>query len=426
MTEYTDSYSDRMAESHTGRWYYGWNVLAVAFVFQAVTFGLTYYCFTFWVTPWMDEFQATRGGILFTMVLMQITTGLVSPLAGRALDRFSIRLLVTCGILSYTLALALISFAQSLWVIMLLYAVLVTAGNLLAGAMAAQTLAARWFVSNRGTAIGLVSVGTSFGGFVLPPIVTWLMLKYGWRDTHLILAGAMAILLVPLVWRVIRNGPEALGLRPQVADKQESAYVDLTFPRWTARMILQQKSFWIAALSVLPVATIFGILGQNFASLAQDLQINTQDTALLVSVMALSMICGKLFFGRLGDHFDHRYLLWLAGLLCISCLSLLILTTPDFHLMLVVSVLGGFSSGSILPMMGIIVSSRFGAAAFGQVIGLLTMCISVSAIAPWLAGYLRDIQGNYDSVWLICLCFTLMAIPLAYFLPKPPVQRREI
>lgn len=426
MTEYPSVQSHPGAIANgskpTGYWYYGWNVLAVAFAFQAIVFGLTYYCFTFWVAPWMTEFQTSRSTILSILVFMQVAIGLLSPFAGKALDRFSIRFLVILGILCYALALALIAFAQSLWVIMLLYVIFIVAGNLLAGAMAAQTLATRWFANNRGTAIGLVSVGTSFGGFILPPIVTWLMLSYGWRDTHLILAGAMVVLLVPLVWRVVRNSPDALGLAPQITNRQEKA-THSAFPIWTTKMVLRQRAFWIAICGLLPIAITFGAFGQNLASLAIDLQIAPQDTALLVSFMALGMIAGKLFFGRMSDHLDHRYLLWLAGLAWMLCLSTLLLTTPGFSLMLGISALGGFASGSVLPLMGIIVSSHFGAASFGHVVGLLTLFLSLGAVAPWLAGYLRDSQGSYDNAWLIFLCMILISAPIIGFLPSPTQQK---
>ena len=45
----------------TGSYFYGWNIVGVAMIFQAITFGMTVYGFGFWVEPWSAEFGASRG-----------------------------------------------------------------------------------------------------------------------------------------------------------------------------------------------------------------------------------------------------------------------------------------------------------------------------------------------------------------------------
>ena len=50
------------------RWYHGWNILAVAMLFQAVAFGIGIYSFTFWVAPWSEEFGVGRGRVMLVFV----------------------------------------------------------------------------------------------------------------------------------------------------------------------------------------------------------------------------------------------------------------------------------------------------------------------------------------------------------------------
>ncbi|MDX1581352.1 MAG: MFS transporter, partial [Alphaproteobacteria bacterium] len=71
-----------MTVTGTPRWYFGWNVLAVALVFQGVTFGIAFYSFTFFVEPWMAEFGASRGRILFAVTVSQLAIGVLGPFAG--------------------------------------------------------------------------------------------------------------------------------------------------------------------------------------------------------------------------------------------------------------------------------------------------------------------------------------------------------
>ena len=377
----------------------------------------------------MQEFNVGRNQVLLVVILIQVGMGLGGPFAGKAVDRFSTQWLIIIGILCYSLGLALTALATTLWFILLCYGTLVVAGNLFAGTLASQTLAVRWFPANKGAAIGLVSVGTSFGGFVLPLIVAQLVSQYGWRDTNLILAIAIPILVIPLVWLVIRNSPADLGLMPklapQVANSTDNTRKEIDFRRWTTIAVLKERSFWLLSCALVSIATSFGALAQNLAPLADDLGLSSQNAAYLVSSMALVMMFGKFFFGFLADHVDHRYLFWLANSFAIAALTLLTLAPLSYPLMFLVSGLAGFSCGSILPLMGASVSSRFGATSFAHVTGLLSMCMIIAAIGPWLAGYIRDTQGSYDTAWVPVLIMLVLSMVAIVFLPKqsPPPDK---
>lgn len=407
-------------------WYYGWNILGAGFIFQAVIFGLTFYCFTFWIEPWVKEFNTSRSSILFIVLLVQGVMGLAAPFAGQALDRFSIRVLIIIGILCYSLALALAATATALWQITLYYCIFIVTGCLLAGSLAAQTLIAKWFVSKRSLAMGLVAIGSSVGGFLLPPLVTWLLAEYGWRNTNLILALSMSLVLIPLVWLVVRNKPEDLGLSLEADTlKQSASVLDYKFPHWTTKKILGNRSFWIIALSLIPVAAAFGAFSQNLGPLAKDLGIEAQEAAWMTSTMALAMIVGKVFFGGLADRLDHRYLFWTASGSAVLVFLILFATTPNYSLMFVVSALIGISAGGILPLIGAATSTRFGTDSFGQVVGLLTSLLVISALAPWAVSYIRDLQGSYDNAWLLLVCILLASMPIAAWLPKPPGEQQS-
>ena len=149
-------------------WYHGWNVVFAGLVFQAVSFGVALYCFTFFVEPWSSEFSVGRGEIMVIFFILQGAMGLLAPFAGRAMDRLPIRALVCGGAVSLALALVLAARATALWQLMAIYGSFVVGGTLLAGPLAAQTLTARWFTRRRGFALGISTVGTSMGGFFLP------------------------------------------------------------------------------------------------------------------------------------------------------------------------------------------------------------------------------------------------------------------
>jgi len=400
------------------RWYYGWNVIAVAMLFQAVTFGIGLYSFTFWVSPLMAEFAASRGTLLFAITMATLGIGVMAPVVGPALDRLSIRTMVCSGAVVFASGLALMAMTTAAWQVIVIYASLIAAGLILAGPIAGQTLAAKWFRGRRGLALGLVTVGTSIGGFLFPPIVTELLGSFGWRQAHLILAVAVLVIIIPPTWLIIRNNPEQRGIAPEPENPaSESITASFADRSWTTRSILSERTFWVTVIAFLGPTTAFGGIQQNLGPYTADLGVSPQRAAYLMSVISAAMIGGKIFFGSVSDRWDNRYLYWIAA----SALALalvLMLTEPSYTGLLGISALLGIAAGGFLPLMGAIVSARFGPQAFGQVMGLLIPFLTLSAVGPSFAGWIRDVAGSYDVAWFVLLALLVPAVLAMALLPR--------
>ena len=395
-------------------WFYGWNIVALGMLFQAVTFGITIYSATFWVVPWTQEFSAPRADVLQVMMFMQLAMGVISPIAGRAMDRLPIGLLVCTGAGFLATGLLLISVSQNLWQISLIYALLLPVGIVLSGPLAAQTLAAKWFEEKRGLAIGIVAIGTSIGGFLIPPLVTVLQASYGWRGTHVVLAVMVLLLIVPLTWLVLQRGP--------TAPKQEIAQSPSTGPQiisrsWTTQEIFRERAFWSAVFAFVPLSFAFNALQLNFGALAHDAGISNQAASTLVSFMAISMIGGKLFFGGLSDRWDHRVLFWIAAVAMFLAILFFRLPANIWTIFVAMAFLG-IAGGGFLPLMGAIVASRFGPAAFGQVQGLITPFMTIGAFGAPFAGRLYDHTGSYDLALTIMMMTIIPSAAAMAFLPR--------
>jgi hypothetical protein len=69
-------------------WFYGWNIVGIAIAYQAITYGIAIYGFTFWVPYWETEFDAGRGVIMLIFMSIQI---------GMPRDWFYQPMPVSCG-----------------------------------------------------------------------------------------------------------------------------------------------------------------------------------------------------------------------------------------------------------------------------------------------------------------------------------------
>ena len=380
-------------------WHHRWNILALTMLSQALGLGIHQFTFAFWVVPWLDEFQAPRSQLMLIITLSSITMAMISPFIGIALDRFPARRLFCTGTLLLAGGLALISFARNHWEILLLYVLILPVGVALIGQLGCQTLITRWFVENRGFAIGLSAVGVSIGAFIMPPLTTMLLAAGGWRHAFQVLAALVIVLLLPAAWL-------ALARQPDTAGDAKSNLGSATATQWTTALLLRNRDFWIISCGIAAVLFAGLPLMYNIGAYARDLGIAQSQAALVASLGAIAFAAGKVGFGKLTDKLSHPLCYWIAGSLMIVGVTL-VSQASGFLSLLLGQVLTLLGQGCVLPFTSSMIAARFGVHAFGQVAGLATFIMGSGALAPFFAGLIRDSSGSYAAA------FITMLLPLA-------------
>lgn len=389
--------------------HYRWYIVALTLVNQALALGVLVYSFALFVVPLLDEFEVSRSKVMLAILSFQIVTGLLSPVLGRYMDQFAMRLLVLSGALAMSLGLFLLSLATEFWQIVVLHVTLLPVGMILTATLASQTMVSKWFTEKRGLAIGVSSMGTSLGGLSVPLLTAWLIGEQGWQGAYLVLAMLSLILLVPLNYLVLRHDPPILRL-------QASETSGVEMKTWTTRQILESWAFWIPVLALIPINAAFGGIQFNLGAYMSDLGYGQAVAAQLIAVTSGAMIVGKLFFGSLGDRVDHRKLYWLmAGLLLAS--MYFYEGSPGRPALFLAASLQGFATGGVMPMMGIMYSSRFGTLSFGRVLGLVNLFLMIGSFGSILSGWIFDLTQSYDAAFQVFALLLLPGTIVMYFLP---------
>ncbi|MGE0385071.1 MAG: MFS transporter [Gammaproteobacteria bacterium] len=396
-------------------WFYGWNILGICLVFQALTLGVVFSTFTFWAKPWMEEFDVTRATVMTAMMLQQLVSGVLAPFVGRAFDRGSIRAIVSLGPVLLAVGLTLIGYASTFVQIIAVYALVLPFATTLTGVLAAQVLAAKWFANKPGFAIGIVAVGSNVGGMIVPLLATLLLDHFDWRTAHFALAAFCLLVAAPLIWLVVRNPPPAAARTvvagPAPADTE-----------WTTRRILTTPVFWIMLLGFVP--PMFAIAGFQFnlAPYTHDLGIDPKRAAVLFSIFSVAGIIGKLAYGVLADRINHRWLA-MVGVATVALPFVMLSWRPDFEGLVLCCLVMGWSLGGLLPLAGAIAAQQFGPQAIGRVMGLFFLGIRPTALASPLAGLIRDRTGSYDP-YLIGSAFVILLATAAFYWLTVPGDRR--
>jgi cyanate permease len=79
----------------------------------------------------------------------------------------------------------------------------------------------------------------------------------------------------------------------------------------------------------------------------------------------------------------------------------------------------GLAGGGILPLLGLIFGARFAVASFGRVMGLVMLSLTLGSAGPLFAGWVYDLTGGYDVMFIVFLALFLPAAVAMRWL-KPP------
>ena len=161
-----------------------------------------------------QEFGISATAIGALQSAWSITYALCQVPIGYFLDRLGPRWLVGIALLLWSLAQAAgglaVSYVQLLWARVALGAAECPAFP------AAVRVTSDWFhVKDRGAPTGLYNSGGSIGPFIAPPLLTGLMLAFGWR-TMFIVMGLIGV-LGAVVWFMVYRDPAKTELAPQDA-----------------------------------------------------------------------------------------------------------------------------------------------------------------------------------------------------------------
>ena len=410
------------------RFFYGYWIVAFAFLCLTICIGCGSFVFSLFVSPLQTELAWSRGEIMVGFTIFWVMMGVASPLFGRVLDRHGARRAIPLGAIVMGIGFLVVSVMDSLLIFYLGY-VLVGVGAAGIGPVPTSAIVSNWFRKKRGTAVGITSAGIGAGGFIMAPIVGYLLSAFDWRTAYLSMAVIVWVSIIPLSLLLVRTRPEDVGLHPDGALEAEETHRtgagNGVVWGFSLRQAAATLPFWLIAVSYL--------LG-NFSSMGglqaqvpnlNDIGFPTATAAAALGAIGFGSGVGKVFFGWLCDRMQPR--LASAIGLTLQCAAVLILlqlrSDSPAALIWTYALLMGFGAGSWLPTMSMLVSGSFGLAFYGSVFGVVNLAQSVgTAVGPLVAGVMYDTMGTYRWAFMLFAALYAIAIPAVLLVRRPKVR----
>lgn len=414
--------------------FYGWKIVATTCVTHFISVGFIFYSYGVFFKALAEEFGGSRLGVSFGLALMNLATGIFAPFLGYLLDHRSIRNIMCIGTIAMSVGFVLASQITQLWQFYFILATFLGLGAAAIGGLPSSTLVAKWFVNQRGKALGISTMGISSSGLIMAPLATLLISWIGWRHTFLVYGVASIVIVLPLVWFFIVSKPEDMGLHPDGAD-HDPEKADLTEPmvpmapgdqmidhaahlEWSALGLLRERNFWIISLTVSLNFFSMGAMLTHLVPHATDLGFTLQNSAFILSASAGAGVLGKLLFGWITDHMDTRIGFW-AAMTFQAVGVILVMNVDTYALLVAAGAVFGFGMGGIVPLWGALIGETFGRDSFGRVMGIMSPCmLPIQATGVPLAGYIYDRNGSYDLAFLTFLAFYASAAGTLLLLGK--------
>ena len=415
--------------------YYGWAIFALA---SLPSFGArpvaSVAVLSVFVIPMTEQFGWSRGLFSGAVSLGAVCGLLMSPFAGRLIDRYgSGVILAGCSAVVGACALGLSAITQA-WTF---YAIYVPGRAVFSSPLELGTTTAisNWFIRRRPMALAFFGAVQGVGLGLLPLAAAMLIDGFGWQSAWVAL-GVFTLatgVLPPLL--LMARRPEDMGLPPdpsgEQGESQSSAKTQSPAPGagawrdvdYTVREALRTPAFYILAFF-----SMVGFTAQAGVSLHQtahyvDAGVSHGQAALVATAFALGQIPGGVAWSAVGRRLPVRVMmatsaLWVAG----GVFGISFTHTLAWGVLF--GGLFGMGVGGLHTLLRLAWADYYGRVHLGAIRGLtLPAQIGGQAIGPVVSGYMFDASGGYFMPFVIFGSAVVLSAVMV--LAAVPPRRRQ-
>jgi MFS family permease len=369
---------------------------------QITAWGTSYYCLGVLAVPITAEMGWSRGFVYLGFTVSLLVMGMISPWAGRAIDRYGPRLVMSAGTLIVSLALYVLSCVTAQSAYLAAWAVVGFGMRLCLYDAAFAALV--YIVPSRGRLA--ISYLTLFGAFA--STVFWVVGHYmneagGWRYTLALFSLINLVVCLPLTWIALRrreHGADAVTGEAKRPPGQADAAIDgkrriVAIVLFAVVMSLNGFVFSVIAVQLVPLLEGSGLATAAavwIASLKGFAQFGGRVIEIVGARNLHAMTVGRIAIGVLPVSF-----------------AILILSGGGLHAAVAFTLLMGASQGVITIVRGAVPLALFGTHGYGTVLGIIaTPVLLVNAASPTLFALIVD-QWGWATAQIVLLSASIAA-----------------
>ena len=400
-----------------GRVFYGWWIVILGSLINAVGLGILYNSFTIFFLPLKRDFAVSSAAISLLYGAARLEGGIEGPIVGHLIDKFGSRAMIFAGASMAGVGLILLATTHSFWSFFFIYVFIVALGYNAGFFHPISTAVNNWFIRHRGVGFSCITASGSIGGMIMAPLLSYIILNFGWR-TGAVTAGLIILTVALPAALPIHRSPEVVGLHPDGKPPPKTQHqksnpihpkpVDLDF---TVKEALRTVTYWMLMGTISLRLFVTVALNTHFIPILVWRGVSEATGAYLVSLFAFSTIFTMLGMGWMGDR-------WNKSLLCSLCIVPSIVAMVGLAFSQAAPIIYFFPIAlaitmGIAPLNWALIGDFFGRRAYATLRGIMGIGYGTATfVSPVYAGWVYDTTGGYR---LVLITFSIVLLVAASF-----------
>lgn len=392
--------------------HYGYVIVGCCCLMMGVDVGLVMSCAGIFYQPVSKALGVSVGDFGVYMSLSFIFSSLALTFAGRMMERYSARWLLTINSAICGIALAAMGLYNSLWQFYITGAVIgITLAFLLY--LSFPTLINRWFNTRVGLLIGICSAASGIGGVIFNPIGGIIITMWGWRWGYIVFGGIILLVVTPLLAWLLRDFPEQKGLTRYGEAPALSGGISSQGIKYT-EAVRMPVFYGMILFAFLMMAT--STLNLFIPKYVMVSGFTLEESAYAASAIMAGVTIGKLLLGYVNDRNCT-----LGSLATTGCgiAGLLLLIFESTHLWVIIcgAFLFGWAYAGVTVQTAMLVRTIFGSAHYAHIYSVISVALAAGgAISSALWGFIAEATGyavifiTGITMLIICTAIALVAI----------------
>jgi MFS family permease len=396
-----------------GKIHYAWWIMVASSAIYAASVGIIVSCAGLLYRAVAEDFNVGVSEISLYTSLMYLTITILLPFAGKILNKFDIRYVLTIAGIINALAFGLMGTYHSVFSFYTSGIALgIGSTFLIYGSI--PLIMNNWFKVKVGTSLAIAMAFMGIGGAIFAQITGVLIESIGWRSTYIVLGVTVAILILPFSIFVIRSKPEQLNMTPygDNEDAKNNSNVQKTPETGVLKgAAIKSPAFYLVML----FTGLFGLASTvsfHVPNFVQSVGFTATMAATGVTCVTIGQTGGKFLLGAINDKFGIKAALFVGiGGGMIGIVALLISDSFGITMLYAGALLFGigFSGSTLLPP--VVIREVFGGRDYASIYTTIMSASTLGvAFGTTLFSYLYDSTGSYYIVFIIVIVLFIITI----------------
>ena len=377
-------------------------LLACAMLAAALGMGLRQTSGLF-LAPMTTAHAWTASGFAFAIALQVLVNGITQPICGQIADRIGGRTVMMAGAALQAVAVAGMALSTSLPVFTFFAGIVMGVAVSAAGMPVVMASLTRLLPeAMRSRATGLGTAGSSFGQFLVVPLVGLGIEGFGWQAALLGVAAA-SLLIIPLALPLTDAPapPAASGASAAAPDQTAGAALNAA---------LRDTTFWCLFFGFFVCGMHVSFMSVHLPGFVASCHLPLAVGAGAISLIGLFNVAGSLISGELAGRWKRRELLvaiYTGRGVLIAAFMMVEKTTVT---VLAFSAVMGLLWLSTVPPTVALCARNYGTRWLATIFGIVFLGHQLGGFTgAFLGGIVLDRTGSYDLMWTLSIVASAFA-----------------